>query len=1052
MQDLIVRTLEHDFDLDRFSTFVKNLFNVIDLTPQELTLSGGFKEHIKSFKYLGEYNDAEKKRLDVLVVELKGGTKVAKARAFQRNLIARYLKDNLCDAALVAFYSADSSDWRLSFVKMDYQLTDKGAKVEVGTPPKRYSFLVGVTEPSHTSCSQLLPVLKEQKRNPLVSQVEDAFSIERVTKEFFIKYRTLFENLTKTLKKNHAFQNEAVKHHIDTVNFAKKLLGQIVFLYFLQKKGWLGVPKNGKWGEGDKHFLSNLFRACKKENKNFFNDYLEVLFYNTLNNPRNDQVDRNYSSRFKCNIPFLNGGLFEPEYDWQNSFVFLDNSIFEDILGVFDLYNFTVKEDEPLEKEVAVDPEMLGKVFENLIEENLRKGKGTYYTPREIVHYMCQESIANYIANETKMRIEDIKSLIHHVDGSEDLPKTIKNNGKLIDQSLAGIKIVDPACGSGAFCVGMLQEIVKARALLNPKLSEYQVKKEAIQNSIHGVDIDPGAIEIAKLRLWLSLVVDYEIQEIEPLPNLDYRVMQGNSLIELLSPELLAKTTDSERNELIDKLRKLKDKFFNTFDSSKRKRIKDNIHELIYELVNNEREKQKDNVWNKILAHRNQTALFEEEFAQKTFADIESQLIEQIKELDELKEVTAEDHFEWHLNFFEAFEKGGFDVVIANPPYIDSESMVKGDQKALRDEIQKTYSYTKGNWDIYIAFFEIGFNILQNQGVLTFITPDKWISKPFGNALRIGKIHNIFEILRSGRGVFESVNVDSIISFFSSKKKKRIQVFDFIDERFILKRDVQKDILSPPFALDSLFSDHLELLQKINQIGSKSLADMATCENACATSAAYLLKPLIEDWCNDCDNKKLKIVNTGTISKYSSRWGKSRMTYLKDKYLCPIVEEERFFDSFKNTYAAKAKKPKIIIKGLNLLDACIDLNGDTIPGKSTLIVTSDDKKTLKLLLAILNSKLAFFYLKEKYPASSYNKGTTFTKAMINEFPLPDITDAQKRDLINLSDKLVKLTSEDDYFNNKEKQANVEQLQDRVDKLIYKIYRLTNEEVSAIGGK
>ena len=420
MKELIKKTLENEFDESGFLAFVKNLFTELTINPQSLTITGGFSQHIKQFKFLGEFKDAEKKRLDVLTVELAGNTKVARARSMQRNIVAKYLKDNLCDAALVAFYSKESSDWRLSFVNMEYKLADKGAKVEVGTPAKRYSFLVGKTEPSHTAEIQLLPILKEQKVAPLVSVIEDAFSIEKVTKEFFIKYKQLFTSLDEQLEKNHTFKNEAIKNNIDTVDFAKKLLGQIVFLYFLQKKGWLGVPKGKTWGEGDTHFLRNLFNKCLDEGQNFFNDYLEFLFYDTLNNPRNDQADRNYSARFKCKIPFLNSGLFEPKYDWKNSFIYLDNNICADIFDVFDLYNFTVKEDEPLEKEVAVDPEMLGKVFENLLEENLRKGKGTYYTPREIVHYMCQESLTNYITTETNINIEDVRALIRHTTDDSD--------------------------------------------------------------------------------------------------------------------------------------------------------------------------------------------------------------------------------------------------------------------------------------------------------------------------------------------------------------------------------------------------------------------------------------------------------------------------------------------------------------------------------------------------------------------------------------------------------------------------------------------------------
>jgi len=584
MKNLVKQTLERDFDLLQYTDFVKNLFNEIQIQPQEIQIPDSFKEFIKKITFLSDFSDTQKKTVDIYAVELAGGTKVERARSFQRNIISKLLKDNTKDAGLVAFYSKDNPDWRLSFIKLDYKLTEKGVKVEVGTPPKRYSFLVGKSEPSHTAQKQLLPILEDQKNNPLLSDLEEAFSVERVTKEFYERYRKLFEDLSKDLKKNRAFQNIAEKENLDIDNFAKKLLGQIVFLYFLQKKGWIGVPQEKSWGQGDKFFLTHLFSKAKAEKQDFYDHYLEPLFYDTLNNPRRDEVDPAYSRYFDCKIPFLNGGLFEPDYDWKNTIVYLGNDIFEEIVDTFDLYNFTVKEDEPLEKEVAVDPEMLGKVFENLLQENIRKGQGAYYTPREIVHYMCQESLINHLNTETKIDAERIRKLIAFkdedlVNGNGSRKKTLgfsDDEAQSLDRALANIKVCDPACGSGAFLVGMLNEIVSARRILELR-SEYKLKKETIQECIYGVDIDPGAVDIAKLRLWLSLVVDFELRDIEPLPNLDYKIMCGNSLVE----ELIV---GDESIKLFDE-RLLDEKFADNISVSNRnaeieKQIKEKEREL----------------------------------------------------------------------------------------------------------------------------------------------------------------------------------------------------------------------------------------------------------------------------------------------------------------------------------------------------------------------------------------------------------------------------------------------------------------------------------------
>src|SRR3989344_634642 len=340
--------LSEPYNRQSFQKFVNELLNHVEVAQKTVKIDPQFAPHIDSLAYLGSYKDPKGKELHILDASLKTHLKLEQARTMQRNLIARYLKDHWIDGALVAFHNDASKSWRLSFVKVDYKFDDKGKTKEELTPARRYSFLLGEGEPSHTAQVQLSKIYNETVQDPNFDQLEEAFGVEKVTREFFEKYRGLFESLVAELKGNHTFLNEAEKYNIDTENFAKKLLGQIVFLYFLQKKGWLGVPKGKSWGEGDKYFLKHLFDECEDKNANFYNDFLEPLFYDTLNNPRSEKVDRNFSDRFNSKIPFLNGGLFEPQYEWKNSLIYLDNEIFSKIFGVFELYNFTVKEDEPL--------------------------------------------------------------------------------------------------------------------------------------------------------------------------------------------------------------------------------------------------------------------------------------------------------------------------------------------------------------------------------------------------------------------------------------------------------------------------------------------------------------------------------------------------------------------------------------------------------------------------------------------------------------------------------------------------------------------------------
>jgi len=648
---LVQDVLQYPFEKRRYAYLIRELLNHIEETP-ETTYRGNYipdayKEYITTLDRIGKYVDPNGKKIDILIVHLKKERALERARSMQRNFVAWFLKRRgEKDAALAAFVSPDEDDWRFSFVKMDYKFVEtlKGYRAhQEFTPALRYSFLVGENENSHTAQRQLVPFLLDDDHYPTLIQLEEAFSIEKVTKEFFLKYRELFlrtkEELDRVVENDPKIKADFEAKGVDTVNFAKKLLGQIVFLYFLQKKGWFGVGRDNNWGTGEKRFLRELFDKKHGDYKNFFNDVLEHLFYDALRDDRSHNDC--YFSQFNCKIPFLNGGLFDPigNYDWVHTDINLPDTLFSNnkktkegdigdgILNIFDCFNFTVKEDEPLEKEVAIDPELLGKAYEkfNAIrpdnfeeykkalkgskkgeESKFNKKFGVYYTPREIVHYMCQQSLINYIETELdkKANKEDIDTLIHlgeHVSENEEialikeqnikdgkqktsdyklkLPESIRSNAKQIDDKLADITVCDPAVGSGAFPVGMMSEIVRVRNVLSTFVqgkshTPYEFKRRCIEHSLYGVDIDPGAVEIAKLRLWLSLVVDEDdMENIKPLPNLDYKVVCGNSL--------LGVEKNLFNDQLFSELEQIKPNYFNETNPTKKQEYKKQIEELI---------------------------------------------------------------------------------------------------------------------------------------------------------------------------------------------------------------------------------------------------------------------------------------------------------------------------------------------------------------------------------------------------------------------------------------------------------------------------------------
>ena len=658
-RNLIQQTFIEAFDKGRFLNFMRNLLNHIDESKASAWNSqyvkDAFKDHVRRYERLGTYTSPGKEKLDVLIVHLTKESKLERTRTAIRNFVADHLKTrDEKDGALVAFVSPIESQWRFSYVKMEYATVEKDSgKVGVETrltPARRFSYLVGEGESCHTAQIRFLDLIQDTDTDPALGEIEEAFSVEAVTKEFFTKYAELFQEIKEALEKlvarDKIIREEFKAKSVNTVDFAKKLMGQIVFLYFLQKKGWLGVAKGQDWGSGRRDFLRQLANDEHGKYENFFNDILEPLFYDTLATDRGHEA---WCNRFKCRIPFLDGGLFEPlgDYNWRKTDIILPNRLFTNsdhveegitgtgVLDVFDRYNFTVNEAEPLEKEVAIDPEMLGNVFENLIEENRRKGLGAYYTPREIVHYMCQEGLINYLDTAINTRQESLapgklqqaklfgesepeqtalKTTIRHdlvprgnietfvqlgeqaalyeaarVSGTKSyalhLPKSIEKHARLIDEKLAEITICDPAVGSGAFPVGMMSEIVRSRSSLTPYFNDvhqrtpYYFKRHAIQNCLYGVDIDPGAVEIAKLRLWLSLVVDEEdVKRIKPLPNLDYKIMTGNSLLGV------EKTLFNEKDA--QRLEELKPMFFDASENKKKGEYKREIDKLIQNLTN----------------------------------------------------------------------------------------------------------------------------------------------------------------------------------------------------------------------------------------------------------------------------------------------------------------------------------------------------------------------------------------------------------------------------------------------------------------------------------
>lgn len=752
------------------------------------------------------------------------------------------------------------------------------------------------------------------------------------------------------------------------------------------------------------------------------------------------------------------------------------------LISILNRYKFTIVENTPIDQEIALDPELLGKVFENLLasyneetKTTARKQTGSFYTPRPIVDYMVDESLKAHLTRalveKARMQEPDARAGLDLLFAytEKEHAFTAAEVATLI-AAIDALKILDPACGSGAFPMGVLHKLVYLLSKLderNEKWRDIQVSRvqaaiEAaekiddatirdsaidglrkqiadihaafadneldygrklylIENCLYGVDIQPIAIQITKLRFFISLVCDQKINRnkkdnhgIRPLPNLETKFVAADTLIGL---------------PLSDK-----DLFIESLIAPIEKEIEDAYHGHF----TIQRRDQKLALQKKIKALRLKLA----ETLAGSLGSVNSAKAKHLAEWDPFDPQSTADFFDPHWMFGRSL-KDGFDVVIGNPPYIDSENMSNTNPR-LREYIQATYSMTKGNWDIYIAFYEKGFKLLNENGVLTFITPDKWISKPFGDALRLQTTKKIYSILKAGRDVFESVNVDAIVSLFTNRPQEQLRIYDVVESEITQKCSIAKDLLKPPYAYDWLFSDFFDLFTKVEYQRTK-LSQIGLCENACATSDAYKLKEFIQEISKtDIQAQHLKIINTGTIGKYVSKWGRREMVYLGQRYLEPVVQKPQFLANFQNSYGKKSILPKLIVKGLNLLDACLDSEGEIIPGKTTLMVTSESPESLKFLLALLNSKLAFFYLKEKYPASSYNLGTTFTKDMINNLPIPALSEKRSGEMILVVDRIIAAKQG-------HPAADTSAFEREIDQLVYILYGLTPEEIAIVEG-
>lgn len=967
---------QRPFDKETWKTILIDIFraNNVRVEPEKFTDPG----QSETGWYMGNIETPDNYRIGLFFYRINNGS-VAHKKVGLRNLVKSWVNPNWgeFDAAIVVFN--DGADWRLSFV-CDIK--------DVATSPKRFTFVFGEKDNFYRTPIERFTTL--QNESPTFKNIHKAFSVEALSDDFFDQYREYYADFVEfiTGKRYVKDGTKWVEREIHKPNYQyndtfgcddklvrdyiKKMFGRIVFLYFLQRKGWL---------DGNRNYMHDLFVNSDKKD-DFLDGVLEPLFFEILNTDKPYRTDAAKALPGSDNIPYLNGGLFAAdeidELDCK-----LPESLFSKFFDFLDSYNFTIDENDTDDAEIGIDPEMLGRIFENLLEDN--KDKGAFYTPKEIVDYMCRESIIAYLQNDrfTHSGNETIRKFVETYDGAS----LSVEQRKYLKDKLKSVKICDPAIGSGAFPMGLVNLLSKLYSALHLSTDAAVIKRHIMEQNIYGVDIEKGAVDIARLRFWLAMIV--EEKDPIPLPNLHFKIMQGNSLLE------------SYQGVDLSDLTKVKPITRNLFDSEDTER--ETLFADLKKYYETSDHAERDRLFNDIIKN------------------VRRQLFAKNITLPQGMDPSAnEDFFLWHTWFTDVFASGGFDIVIGNPPY--GANLSEEDKSLYR----KLYPETEFKIDTYSLFVLLSFKLLKDKGIMYYIIPNTLLDNYFEENVRKKLLsHKILEINDLSDKIFENAVVHSMIFGYqkismSSDYTIRCDIGDglkddvfFINSTFFEKQ--QKTLFSirswsSRKIYDKLGRDSINLQDVLNIRQAIKSGDDKTYITSTRVSSAY--KPILRGK----DVKRFSITEPGLFIHYGS--------FLA----CP-----RTPDIF--------EQPKILIREAGAtITAAIDYNNNYIMSSLYNCILIDKRYSLEYLLGLINSKL-FQHLMNKLTFEK-TKGA-FTKAKIyHYYELPvKIAASQEQDVIsNYVKSIMSKSSSGEDISKDEKQLNI---------AIFKLYDLTFDEIQVI---
>ena len=1038
------------------------------------------------------------KKCDVVIFEVGLNENVQNRRVAITQEMFRILRGQRINNAIVAFYNTDRKNYRISLLTSKYEFDDDKIK-KVISNPRRYSYYLGYGTKTNTTYKYLI---KNGKVNS-IEELTGRFSVDVVNDEFYNEIAILFTKLVGGGRKEKTYKRQLKIYGVTDQNkyseFTVRLIGRIVFCWFLKEK----KSKNHISLISDKLLSIQAIR----ENENYYHTVLEPLFFEILNTEQKNRKDKFGIEEIYIKIPYLNGGLFNQHnddyYEYSKAtesgaygIVTIPDNWFIDLFSVFERYNFTVDENTTYDVELSIDPEMLGRIFENLLaeinpetKETLKKNTGSYYTPREIVEYMVDNSLYEYLHNKTNIDSDKLKNELNYNKDYEIYSLSEAEKKKIIE-AIYSLTILDPACGSGAFPIGMLQKIVYILQEIDPDaklwfdkaidniLIRREIEKKfsigaldfirklsVIQKSIFGVDIQPIAVEISRLRCFLSLIIEEKVNDeeenrgVNPLPNLDFKFVIADTLIGLDNEHQNEFHEDQTHIEL---LKKIREEYFNA-DYERRERLKIDFSNIQKEMVDT------------MISHHTASLRYKTLLAWSPFK----------------YEIT--DWFEPDWMF--GIDKG-FDIIIGNPPYLKEGKISKNVFKKY-----KKSSYYQGKMDLWYMFACTGIDLLKNHGLLCFIATNNWVTSYGSSKFRKKVIQEsiIKQFVDFGNLKVFDASIQTMIMLFSKdgiidnyyfdyrklagdtiltdaldlmnkksnnkatyllpviiREKFKNNFLTFSSNNIILDKIAEKGIYFTEKELANGIHPHFDFVNKkladkhnlkigegIFGLSEKEKDKLQLSENELKLIKPYYTTDQIHRYYTDPKNKLWLIY---TDSRFKNPYNMDNYPKLKkhlDRFANVITSDNKPYGLHRAREEKYFKGEKIVVLRKCVGQPSFSYSSFPCYVSATFYVIKTSRFNPKYLLGLLNSKLIAFWLKNKGKMQGNNY--QLDKEPLLQIPIFNPSIEFQQPIISLVDKILSTK-------NKNSLADISNFENEIDILIYKLYKLSEEEIKIVEGK